>query len=235
MGSILAPQLERNCSLGSGIIKNMANYWAPFKTKKYWKQYIIALVFFAIAVVFLIVLMRNSSLANAMVAFGTLILALITTLSIINSNDQARRDRRERWVNEIIEWAINIVNWRSENRGVFRDITTIRSPEEQRLHKYAHIIELKETLAGMRGRSQYAERITSKLSSSLHEAVGRLIKGIEDYRKMLETWQYAIDAKIAQADDKNYANQASTIEHQVGELADRVIEEAAKIKTRGIG
>jgi hypothetical protein len=213
----------------------MPSFWAPFKTKRYWRQYAIALVFFAIAVVFLVVLMRNSSLANAMVAFGTLILALITTLSIINANDQAKRDRRERWINEIIDWAINIVNWRSENRGVFRDISTIKSPEEQRLHRYAHIIELKETLAGMRGRNQYAEKITLKLSPSLHEAAEKLIKGVEDYRKMLDDWQRAVDAKAAQADDKNYADQASVFERQVSELADRVIEEAAKIKTRGIG
>jgi hypothetical protein len=212
----------------------MPSFWAPFKTKRYWRQYTIALVFFVIAVVFLVVLMRNSSLANAMVAFGTLILALITTLSIINANDQAKRDRRERWINEIIDWAINIVNWRSENRGVFRDISTIRSPEEQRLHKYAHIVELRETLAGMRGRNQYAGKITSKLSPSLHEAVEKLIKGVEDYRKMLEDWQHAVDAKTAQADDKNYADQASIFERQVSELADKVIEEAAKIKTRGI-
>ena len=52
---------------------------------------------------------------------------------------------------------------------------------------------------------------------------------------MLETWQHAIDADIAQADDKNYANKANASEHQVGELADRVIEEATKIKTRSIG
>ena len=213
----------------------MANFWSPFKTKKYWRQYAIALVFFCIAVVFLIILMRNTNLANAIVAFGTLILALITTFSIINANDQARRDRRERWINEIIEWAINIINWRSENKSVFRDITSIKSPEEQRLHKYAHIIELKETLAGMRGRNQYAEKITLKLSASLHVAVEKLIKGVEEYILMLETWLYAIDANITQADDKSYASRANASERQVGELADKVIEEAAKIKTRNIG
>ncbi len=213
----------------------MASFWAPLKTRKYWKQYAIALIFFFIAVVLLIMLVRNTSLANAIVAFGTLILALITTFSIINANDQARRDRKERWINEIIEWAINISNWRSENRSIFRDIAMVRSPEEQRLHKYAYIIELKETLAGMRGRNQYADRIALKLSQNLHVAVDRLIKGVEEYAKMLDTWLYAIEAKIARADDKNYANQASDFEHQVGELAGRVIEEAAKLKTRGIG
>jgi len=214
---------------------NMANFWAPFKTKRYWKQYTIALVFFAVAVVFLVILMRNSSLANAMVAFGTLILALITTISIINANDQQKRDRKERWINEIIEWAINIVNWRSENRGIFRDITTIRSPEEQRLQKYARIIELKDTLAGMRGRNQYAGKITLKLSPGLHGAAEELINSVEDYRKMLDDWQQATAADISFADDKDYATKADASERRVGELADRVIEEAAKLKTRGIG
>jgi hypothetical protein len=213
----------------------MASFWAPFKTKRYWKQYVIALVFFLVAVVFLIILVKNTNLANAIVAFGTLILALITTFSIINANDQERRDRKERWLNEIIDWAINIINWRSENRGVFRDITGIKSLEEQRLRKYAHIVELKETLDGMRGRNQYAEKITSKLSPNLHEAVEKLIRSVGDYVKMLEVWLYAIDADIAQADDKNYASKAKAFEHQVGELADKVIEEAAKIKTRNIG
>jgi Ca2+/Na+ antiporter len=213
----------------------MSRFLAPFKTKKYWRQYAIALVFFFIAVVFLIILMRNTSLANAIVAFGTLILALITTFSIINANYQAKRDRKERWINEIIEWAINIINWRSENKGVFRDIKTIKSPEEQRLHKYAHIIELTETLAGMRGRNQYAEKITFQLSASLHGAVEKLIKGVEEYIKMLDDWQRAIAADIALADDKDFAGKAAASERQVGELADKVIEEATKIKTRNVG
>jgi hypothetical protein len=213
----------------------MANFWAPFKTKQYWRQYTIALAFVTVAVVFLIILVRNTSLANAIVAFGTLILALITTLSIINANDQAKRDRKERWINEIIEWAVNVINWRSQNKGIFRDITTIRSPEEQRLHKYAHIIELRETLAGMRGRNQYAEKITQKLSTSLHEAVEKLMKGIEDYIKMLDDWQHAMATDISLVDNKDYAGKASESERQVGELADKVIEEATKIKTRNIG
>jgi hypothetical protein len=170
-----------------------------------------------------------------MVAFGTLILALVTTLSIINSNEQEKRDRKERWLNEIIEWAINIINWRSENKDVFRDIISIKSPKEQRMRKYAHIIEVKETLVGMRGRNQYAYKITLKLSPSLHKAVEKLIKSVEEYIEMLDNWQHAIAADIAVADDENYANKATTSERQVDELADKVIEEAAKIKTGAIG
>jgi hypothetical protein len=212
----------------------MASFWAPFKTRRYWRQYVIALAFVSVAVVFLIILVRNTSLANAIVAFGTLILALITTLSIINANDQAKRDRKERWINEIIDWAIAVINWRSAQKGALRNITGTRSSKGQRLRKYAHIIELQEALVGMRGRNQYAERITIKLSPNLHEAVKRLIKGIDDYAKMLVEWQQSIDVDIALADDKSYADKANASEHQVSELADSVIEEATKLKTRGI-
>jgi hypothetical protein len=52
---------------------------------------------------------------------------------------------------------------------------------------------------------------------------------------MLDNWQHAIAADIAVADDENYANKAITSERQVDELADKVIEEAAKIKTGAIG
>jgi hypothetical protein len=212
----------------------MASFWAPFKTKRYWRQYTIALAFVTVAVVFIIILVKNTSLANAIVAFGTLILALITTISIINANDQAKRDRKERWINEIVEWAIQVINWRSANKGIFRGITGAKSPKGQRLRKYAHIIELEETLAGMRGRNQYAEKITLKLSPNLHDAVEKLIKGVEDYAKILADWQQAIDSDIALADDKSSAEKASVAERQVGELADKVIEEATKLKTRDI-
>lgn len=213
----------------------MASFWSPFKTKRYWKQYAIVAGFLLIAIAFLNILSHSPSLANAMVAFGTLILALVTTLSIINSNEQEKRDRKERWLNEIIEWAVNIINWRSENKDAFRDIISIKSPKEQRMRKYAHIIEVKETLVGMRGRNQYTSKITLKLSPSLHKAVEKLIKGVEEYIEMLDNWQHAIAADIALADDENYANKANTSERQVDELADKVIEEAAKIKTGDIG
>jgi len=213
----------------------MPSFWSPLKTRKYWKQYAIALIFFFVALAFIFLLMQNASLANATVAFGTLILALITAISIINANDQSKRDRKERWINEIIEWAIKLINWRSENKGVFRDISRIRSHKEQRLHKSAHIIELREALAGTHGRNQYAQRIALKISPSLYGPVDRLVKGVEDYIKLLDDWQHAIDTDISLVDDKGYAEKANTAERFIGELADKVIEEAARIKTRGIG
>ncbi len=70
---------------------------------------IVFIIFLVVAVYFIKMARSDTSLANALVAFGTLILALVTALSILNSINREKRDRKERLFNEIIGWAENII------------------------------------------------------------------------------------------------------------------------------
>ena len=63
----------------------------------------------------IIILKKDPALANAYVAVGTLILAIVTALlvgftwlNIRNTKEKERRDSEERLLNEIIEWASNV-------------------------------------------------------------------------------------------------------------------------------
>ena len=63
----------------------------------------------------IIILKKDPALANAYVAVGTLILAIVTALlvgftwlNIRNTHEKEERDRKERLLNEIIEWAEDV-------------------------------------------------------------------------------------------------------------------------------
>jgi hypothetical protein len=197
-------------------------------------------VFIGLAVTILI-FQRDPQLAGAYTAVGTLILASVTAflafftfLSVKSGYDREKRDRKERWLNEIIEWAINIINWRSEHKMVFKDIVDTKNIRDTQLRKYAHVIEVKESFVGMRGRNQYICKIALKLGPGLHKAAEKLIKSIEKNISLLDNWQHAIAADIAVVDDGNYANSADTSARQVTKLASKVIEEATEIKAKDI-
>ena len=87
--------------------------------KKFWKQYLVFVLMFFLTIGFYLALEANPKTSEAIVAFGTMILALVTAISILNSNAQEKRrgeetlarenrDRKERLLNEIIEWAIDV-------------------------------------------------------------------------------------------------------------------------------
>ena len=48
------------------------------------------------------------ALFTGLATFGTLILALATVLTIKTNNEREKRNRRERILNEIIKWVLNV-------------------------------------------------------------------------------------------------------------------------------
>ena len=90
---------------------------------KNWLKDLGVTVLYAVFIAFLIIwlaytvfiLKNDPGLANAYVAIGTLILAIVTALlvgftwlNIKNSSEREKRDRKERLLNEIIEWVTEI-------------------------------------------------------------------------------------------------------------------------------
>ena len=73
-----------------------------------WRTLLFGIIGGVVAVVFVEMLRGDVNLATAMVAFGTLILAIVTAMAIDSSRAMERRNKKERLLNEIIEWATEI-------------------------------------------------------------------------------------------------------------------------------
>lgn len=100
----------------------------------------IAFIILSLAFIFGLWKVANLNLADVLVAWGTLLLAVATFSLIVNSNKQEKqrrkdeanknnRDRKERYLNEIIQWA-NDVNSRLYDIGI---LTGIRYTEERNI------------------------------------------------------------------------------------------------------
>jgi uncharacterized membrane protein YfcA len=99
--------------------------------KRNWRTLLFSIIGGVVGVVFVEMLREDVNLATAMVAFGTLILAIVTAMAIDSSRAiekrrrqeelaKERRNRDERLLNEIIEWAIEIVKvWNADRKCGF--------------------------------------------------------------------------------------------------------------------
>jgi len=108
---------------------------------------------------------------------------------------------------------------------------------KQKQLTHAHIVEVMESFIGVRGKNQYISKVTEKFGEGLQEAVERTIDALESYIELLDEWQQIKVGEIAHNLDDEYQYYAKADEHaaQLEKCANKVIEEAGKIKTRDIG
>ena len=131
-----------------------------------------------------------------------------------------KNEKRERLLNEIIEWAVGVTEC-----GFEKDFA------------HAELSDLLLDFAGIReGRSHYVSQIALTFGQDLQRAVEKLVKDLNDHLDLLIE---CID-NISRATDKAAANSAAI--KRVGKhrallnnSANKVIEEVTKIKTRDIG
>ncbi len=174
--------------------------------------------------------------AAILVGGGTLFLGIMAWRAIRQTGNIQKRERRERLLNEIIEWAIDVTNWRSESKKIFKEMAGITDIKQQEVLTHAHIVEVKEGFVGMGGRNQYISNITDKFTKVLQEDVEKLITDLEAYIEFLDDWQRVKADEIAHNLDAEYEyyTKADELALQIDESANKVIEEATKIKTRDI-
>lgn len=156
--------------------------------------------------------------------------------SLIQTQRLQKRERIERLLNEIVEWAIDVTKWRPKE--IYKDMIDLS--DELRLRKliYSHIVGIMESFIEMRGRNQYISNISAMFSKDLEEAVGNLIDTLEIKIELLSEWKSTIANAISKGvkeDDEHYFKKAEEQEYQIERLALKVIEEATKVKTQNIG
>jgi len=176
-------------------------------------------------------MLGDEKVSMALVAVGTLLLAIVTAYAVDNSRQQEKRRIEEGLLKEIIEWAIDINNSYFDNKTVLREMARITDIRKSYRVFHAHIAEMKERFMGLRGRNKYVGKITEKFEVGLQEKVETLITDLEAYIELLDDWQHA----MADAIDKGIADiegDTNRIDGRVEELqksTNNVIEEAVKI------
>ncbi len=166
---------------------------------------------------------------SGLVAWGTIMLAVATFTLIRHSREQEeqrrkdelakeKRDREERWLNEIIDWAIDV---RATTRG--KDITLVSFKGKD------FVTALYISLNPKRSKSLYIEKIASKLDRDLQDAV-------KSSSTELKACLHSLLNCIGDSKGKTI-NFDEPAEHAVNleKLAEKLIEEATEIKTRDIG
>jgi len=169
------------------------------------------------------------TLAAVLVALG------IGVSSLIQTNKLKKAEKRERLLNEIIEWAVDVTKWRPKE--IFKEMMNVSDTLKLQRLLYSHIIQIMENFIETRGRNKYISDIAIKFDKNLGEAVDNLIDVLESKIELLDEWKSIIanaTTKGEDANDEQYFQKAEEHENLIEKLALKVIEEATKIKTRDI-
>ena len=176
----------------------------------------------------------------AISAGATFLLALAAFWAIWQNRSLQKRERRERLLNEIIEWAIDVARCGLEKD--LPDTSRISDMNEAKLHLAYSSNILAKTFQSLRGRNQYTSQIVLTFSSGLKKAAKALINDIEEHIKLLNILLSIITIKFVSITKDNleeYMSQISMAVTQIGEhklrleeSASEVIKEAVKIKTK---
>jgi len=170
-------------------------------------------------------------LMTLLLAIATFILAGIASGAIWQNYQFRRQEKKERLLNEIIEWAIEVVKC-----DVALDPTAIigiTDTEKARLFVGALTDKERIRITETWGKSQYISKITLSTWQDLQKAVEELIKDLGVLVDLLDECSNAVTCNLIDA----FGSAAATVnEHKLKlcKSANRVIEEATKIKTGDI-
>jgi large-conductance mechanosensitive channel len=199
-----------------------------------------------------------STLAMILTALATLILAAATFQTIDNSNEQEKRrreeelakedrDRKERLLNEIIDWAIALVlQIQGQMTKYFlanihgRENIILNQGDDVLLNLRAHINNFISDISATSASIIYILHISSKLSTELNKDIIDVVNDLNRYKDYLIQWEKDLgeDVKnhviVIEIDEKILKRANDVGAHQLTKLAHKVIETATKIKIKNI-
>ncbi len=109
--------------------------------------------------------------------------------SLIQTQLLRKKERRERLLTEIIEWATNSVHISWEFGTAFKEALKPMISREQQLSKFTQIAEVKEHLMQFAGRNVYITALALGVKKHLQEAISKLDKDLANYILFLDNWQ----------------------------------------------
>jgi hypothetical protein len=164
-------------------------------------------------------------------AGATLILAITAFWAIWQNHQIQKRERRDRQINEIIDWAINLT--KHPLGTIFRDLANATGTKKVELFIYSNIAETMGNLKGLLGRNIYIHNLSLSFDINLQNSVSQVIKDLAEYIEFLNGWYSRLsDTLITNVpfndeDFSKWDKHADTL----SKSALKVIEEATKIKT----
>ncbi len=177
-------------------------------------------------------------IAAIIVGGGTLFLGIMAWRTIRQTRSIHEREQKQRLLNEIIEWAIDVIRISWGFGKAFKEAIRPATEREQQLFKYAHVAEVKESFMQFVGRNIYITAVVfPPFTKSLQEPIKVLEKDLVAYIEFLDDWQRELQFNIANNKSDKEENSEKADEHvrSIHKSANKVIEEAAKIKTKEIG
>ena len=176
-------------------------------------------------------------IAAILVGGGTLFLGIMAWRSIRQTRSIQKSEKRERLLNEVIDWAVGISNWRIENKRIFSELAHVEGLKQRVELFHAHITETMQSFAGMRGKNLYVNKVALKFDQSLQKALAEIINNMESYIGFLNEWDDNFDVNMPKnklEEQIDQAKKADKLMQSLERSANKVIEEAVKIKNRDI-
>ena len=184
----------------------------------------------------------------AISAGATLVLAIAAFLAIWQNRNLQRKERRERLLNEIIEWGLEVS--RVTSTSAFTRYAEVEDIHKQRL---IVVSDLLGKFTSLETRGKYIKLIALKLENSLGNVVEEVIINIKERNKLLAesmgirsgppldellkiTEILNVNGEVLDglSDEGKKILDLGRNFKTLGESVYRLIEEATKIKTRGI-
>ncbi len=206
-------------AIGFGLVK---------KTKR---ELPIILSISAIITIFIYTIIVNPSFSSVMSALSTIALALVAGVTLYvhyqtmkDARDRESRDRKERLLNEIIEWAEDIGKSSSENvdpKYVILDSPVMAIASQQ------EFLQLRKRYQGLNKKSAYMKEAISKVfGCELVSAVEKVIQQLDNNIEMLR-------GCLTRKDEKS-SEKVEECKKSLDCCAEELIIEATKIKTKDI-
>jgi len=168
-------------------------------------------------------------------SFATVVLAFVAVLTIWQNQNIKRSERRERLLNEIIEWAVDVT--KGELLMEFADVSGIKDIRWSRLYLYTTVDKLQFGFRQARTRGLYISRTVSILGAGLQQTVGELVRNLEVHIQALKECIDSIDSPACETTldgAMSAARKTTDTKKLLDESAAKVLEEAAKIKTKDV-
>jgi len=172
----------------------------------------------------------------------TFLLAVAAFWAVRQNYIFRREERRERLLNEIIEWGQLLASWPESK--ISQGFTS-RYPSKGSVSTiiYGRVGKQIDDLLSINGRNLYTIKLSKIFNAKLRNAITNTIKHIDNYKEYLIQWKTELQGEVDKGTIRisigdNYLSKSSNVEAYISNLkvnAEKVIEEATNIKTKDLG
>jgi hypothetical protein len=174
------------------------------------------------------------------ITLGAVIVALgIGVASILHTQSLQKRERRERLLNEIIEWAVDVAKCRFEDKST----PSFQNSMQTLISIHRFLTDISDNLERQQRRGLYISKVSPIFGKNMNTAVVGLMKVVQDYIDVLDKAMYEeeniLTSQVKPSDEEIermnvFPKKIQNISKLLDDSVNKVIEEATKIKTRDI-